>query len=407
MTSKKIIFLSSFLLCYELNALDLGENTTLHGFGTLGGSYNTNGDFIYRENVFSTIGSSNDFSLATHTKFGLQLDTNITDNLKATIQTIFYQKEKGQIQTDLDWAYLKYSPTDYLNFKIGRMKIPFFIFSDSSNINYTNIWTHMPKETVISSVPVSSYNGLETELLFNLKEHNISLQSYIGEEKSKIYGSLGGSPLDAEFKNAYGFSITDYYGDFKVRASYFAGDLNFDNDDLNKLLLAGRVLGVPTINNYDLGKLNLSLYALGFTYQFDNIFLASEYTSVELDNKVIDDMKGWYISTGYQLDKIMPYVTYGESKQKVAYPISDIPILPDIYGGRTLYDGFNRMSEAFNYSQKSISFGIRYDIKKNLALKTQIDRIYFDENHRTMYIRNNEPASGHLDVYSVALDFVF
>lgn len=407
MLSKKIIFLSSFLLCNQLSAIDLGESTTLHGFGTLGGSYNTNGDFLYRENVFSNIGSSNDFSLATHTKLGLQLDTNLTDNLKATIQTVLYQKEKGQIDTDLDWAYLKYSPTEYLNFKLGRMKIPFFIFSDSSNINYTNIWTHVPKETVVSSVPVSSYNGLEAEFLFNLKEHNISLQTYFGEEKSEIIGALGGGTLDAEFKNAYGFSITDYYGDLKLRASYFAGDVKFRSNDLDTLLSTGRALRIPTINNYDLSNLDMNLFALGFTYQFDNIFLASEYTSVELDNKVIDDMKGWYISTGYQFDKFMPYITYAQSKQKVDYPINDIPILPEIYGGSKLYDGLNSTTQAFNYSQKSISLGLRYDIQKNLALKAQVDRIFFDENHRTMYIRSAEPKDGHLDVYSIALDFVF
>ena len=105
MLSKKIIFLSSFLLCNQLSAIDLGESTTLHGFGTLGGSYNTNGDFLYRENVFSNIGSSNDFSLATHTKLGLQLDTNLTDNLKATIQTVLYQKEKGQIEISTTPCY--------------------------------------------------------------------------------------------------------------------------------------------------------------------------------------------------------------------------------------------------------------------------------------------------------------
>ena len=97
MLSKKIIFLSSFLLCNQLSAIDLGESTTLHGFGTLGGSYNTNGDFLYRENVFSNIGSSNDFSLATHTKLGLQLDTNLTDNLKATIYYLLVEHLEFQL----------------------------------------------------------------------------------------------------------------------------------------------------------------------------------------------------------------------------------------------------------------------------------------------------------------------
>lgn len=399
----------------SLFALDVTENTTLHGFGTLGGSYNTNEHFLYRENVSSKAGSSDDFSLATHSKFGLQLDTNVNDQLKATIQGVTYQKEAGKLQADLDWAYLKYSPTDYLNFKFGRMKIPFFIFSDSSNINYTNVWTHPPKETVIASVPFSSYNGVEAEYLFSIGEHNISLQSYLGEEKGKVYGANDYSTTNAEIKNAYGFSITDYYGDLKVRGTYFTGDIKFQNNDVDKLLseaknplLLAYFPNLSNAQNYDLSDLKLQLLALGFTYQFDNIFLASEYTSVDLDNKVIDDLRGWYVSTGYQFDKVMPYVTYGASKQKIGYPINDIPILPAQFGGSSFYDGFADEAKSFNYAQESVSFGVRYDVYKNVALKTQVDRIFYDENHRTMYKRDGaEPPKGHLDVFSIALDFVF
>ncbi len=408
MNKSKIISFSLLSLLSSCYGIDIGDNTTLHGFGTLGGSYNTNEHFTYRENVFSEVGSQNDFSFATHSKLGLQLDTNINDNLKTTIQGVTYQKEKGKLQTDIDWAYLKYSPTDYLNFKMGRMKIPFFIFSDSSNINYTNVWTHAPKETVIASVPFSSYNGFEAEYLFNLNEHNFSLQSYLGKEKGSIQSQEG--EADAQIKKAYGFSLTDYYGDLKLRGSYFRGDIKFTIDTLNQLIktASSAPLYISNAKNYSTDDLDLEFYALGFNYQINNIFIASEYTSVEMDNPYIDDIKGWYVSTGYQFDKVMPYITYGNSKQKIGYPADDIPILPAMFGGSALKDGFSEIGKAFNYSQESVSFGVRYDIYKNMALKTQVDRIFYDENHRTMYFRDgNESPKGHLDVFSITLDFVF
>ena len=57
-----------------------------------------------------------------------------------------------------------------------------------------------------------------------------------------------------------------------------------------------------------------------------------------------------------------------------------------------------------------MSFKRRFEIidyDKSLITFNKTDRIFFDENHRTMYIRNAEPKDGHLDVYSIALDFVF
>lgn len=405
MAYRKIIKLLLLLNCSISFAIELTNNTTLHGFGTIGGSYNTNEHFIYRENVFSSVGSQDNFSFATHSKLGLQLDTDITNTLKATIQGVVYKKEPGKLETDLDWTYIKYSPTDYLNFKLGRMRIPFFIFSDSSNINYTNIWTHPPKEAVIASVPFTSYNGFEAEYLFNINEHNLSFQTYIGQGKEQI---IGPTKVDTEIKNAYGFSLTDNYGDLKLRASYFKGNLNFKINQLDYLIAQGQALGISSVKNYSLDNLDLTFFGLGFSYQLDNIFLASEYTSVKLNNNIIDDMQGWYISTGYQFGKIMPYITYGNSKQKTAYPVTDIPILPPQYGGSSLRDNFTTITKAFNYSQESISLGVRYDIHKNVALKTQVDRIFYNENKRTMYYRDGtESPKGHLDVFSITLDFVF
>ena len=405
MILKNIIF---FIILFSFNiafANNISENVTVRGFGTVGGSYNTNNDYKYRDNVLSNVGSKNDFSFATHSKLGLQVDLSMTDKLSSTVQGMTYQKEKGKLDFNLDWAYLKYQYNEQLNFKIGRMRVPFFIFSDSSNINYTNIWTHIPKETAIASIPIASYNGIETEWLTNISEHNLSLQAYYGEEKESVkYDEEG---LEVKLKNTYGFSITDYYADLKLRAIFFKGDVDLNSTGLNELLKISENYGVTNLQNYYLNDLDFELYGLGFNYQINNIFLAGEYTIVELDNNFIDDMKGWYLSLGYQFNKVMPYITYGNSKQKVSYPIKDIyhpiPVIQENFRNE-----FSKSAEKFNYSQESISLGVRYDILKNMALKTQVDRIYHSHDKRTMhYFYGTEKTKGYIDVYSITLDFVF
>lgn len=398
MIIKKIILLI-FVFTFNLSyAIDLNNNSTIHGFGTLGGSYNTNEHFIYRDTVFSDVGSKEDFSFATHSKFGLQLETYLNESLKATIQGVVYQKKDDSIEKDLDWAYLKYSPNDNINFKLGRMRVPFFIFSDSSNINFTNIWTHTPKEAIIAAVPFSSYNGFETEFLHNFKEHNLSLQIYTGKGEDTIKASS--TDVEVELERATGFSLTDYYGDLKLRTSYIQIKNRFGIPPLEQLYSFASMMGFEEIKNYSFEKLDVDLYTLGFTYQINNIFLASEYTLLDLNNNLLNTLSGWYISSGYQFDKIMPYLTYGQSNQKIAS--STIALPPPFY------DAFDTMIKEFNFSQESISLGVRYDIYKNLALKTQVDRIFYDENRRTMYYRDgNEDPKGHLDVFSITLDFVF
>ena len=66
------------------------------------------------------------------------------------------------------------------------------------------------------------------------------------------------------------------------------------------------------------------------------------------------------------------------------------------------------MIKEFNFSQESLSLGLRYDIYKNVAIKTQIDRIFYNDDKRTIYYRDGyEDSKGHLDVFSITLDFVF
>lgn len=386
------------LTIYYASAIDVSNNTTIHGFGTIGGSYNTNEHFIYRDSIFSEVGSKDDFSFATHSKLGLQLDTQINDSLKTTFQGTAYQKKDDKIETDLDWAYLKYSPIDYINFKLGRMRVPFFIFSDSSNINYTNIWSHTPKEAIIAAIPFSSYNGFETEFLFNLQEHNMSLQAYTGKGKDIMKSSF--TDIEVELEEAYGISLTDYYGDLKLRTSYIQINNRFGIEKLEQLYETALMMGVNEITNYSFEKFDVDLFTLGFTYQINNIFLASEYTLLDLNNDFLNNLSGWYITSGYQLNKLMPYITYGNSKQKISNSTTTLPA--------PFADAFDTMIKEFNFSQESLSFGLRYDIYKNIALKTQVDRIFYDEDKRTIYTRDgNEPQKGHLDVFSITLDFVF
>lgn len=398
MKEMKYYLFGIILTAYSSFAIDVSDNTTLHGFGTIGGSYNTNEHFIYRDSIFSEVGSKDDFSFATHTKLGLQIDTQISDSLKTTFQGSIYQKKEDAVETDLDWAYLKYSPSEYLNFKLGRMRVPFFIFSDSSNINYTNIWTHTPKEAIIAAVPFSSYNGFETEFLFNIKEHNISLQAYTGKGHDVMKSSS--TDIDVELEKAYGLSLTDYYGDLKLRTSYIQIKNRFGIEKLDQLYETALMMGIDEISNYSFEKFDVDLFTFGFTYQINNIFLASEYTLLDLNNELLSNLSGWYITSGYQFDKLMPYITYGNSKQKISNSTS---ILPAPFS-----DAFDTMIKEFNFSQESLSLGLRYDIYKNVAIKTQIDRIFYNDDKRTIYYRDGyEDSKGHLDVFSITLDFVF
>ena len=62
MFNKSKLIFAIFFTGLNAYSLDLSSNTSINGFGTIGGSYHNNNDILFRDNVFSEVGSKGDFS---------------------------------------------------------------------------------------------------------------------------------------------------------------------------------------------------------------------------------------------------------------------------------------------------------------------------------------------------------
>ncbi len=111
------------------HAIDLSDDLTLHGFGTLGMVYNDDDDVGYlrdlsQPNVGSGIG---DISFTQDTMFGLQMSYQPSDDFSATLQVVSKYKYNRSYSPEVTWAFLKYNPTpDIGGFQAScRLKLKF------------------------------------------------------------------------------------------------------------------------------------------------------------------------------------------------------------------------------------------------------------------------------------------
>jgi hypothetical protein len=85
----------------------------------------------------------------------------------------------------------------------------------------------------------------------------------------------------------------------------------------------------------------------------------------------------WYVTAGYRIAAFTPYLTVAQIKAE----------------------------------QDSVSAGVRWDFKKNVALKTQYDhlRIGSDSGNtgRLKNVQSDYQPGGKVNVFSLAVDFVF
>ena len=101
-------------------------------------------------------GYDNDISFKNESVFALQLSADLQDKLSATAQIV--ARGNNSFDAEFEWAYLTYEFTDELQLSAGKMRVPFYRYSDFLDVGYAYRWVRPPQS--VYSIPFSTYEGL-------------------------------------------------------------------------------------------------------------------------------------------------------------------------------------------------------------------------------------------------------
>jgi hypothetical protein len=129
-------------------------------------------------------------------------------------------------------------------------------------------------------------------------------------------------------------------------------------------------------------------------------------------HSVLGETTGWYVSSGYRFGVITPYTTYAQVRpnSSIRDPGLDLSALPPSLAApaAALNAGLNA-SLATVASQRTVSLGARFDVRRNVDLKLQCDRINLGANSQG-WLTNLQPGfrpGSSLTLVTLNLDFVF
>ena len=416
----KVLF-SFIVFSSILFSSQITDNFDIRGFGAIGVSYNDNKDMLYRNDIVDDSGSNVDASLSPLTNFGLQFDYSFTDQLSATIQGYWQNRESGYYSTE--WANLKYSLNDGDFFRIGKMRLPLYMYSDILNVSYAYTWVHLPNE-VYSSM-ISNYLGLEYTKNFLFDEYDLSIQLLAGESKNNqnlIFNDNFKASFDV--RNLVGIAITGNYNNLKLRASHFVGKIDIEQDEIKSIArdifqnpLYFPDSGAYLNDKYVIQDDTVKFSGIGFEYDNDFI-LSSEYTQLSIENNIyLEKLKGWYVNAGYRFDKVQPFIIYaknnksqGSIQENFTNPSEQALFYTDGLISPTtpsLYNIFNSYTGKINFTQKSLSLGAKYNFNQNIVLKAQIEKIYIDEDYDSTHINLSNTTNTDMNVYHISVNFTF
>lgn len=358
-------------------------------------------------------GIKNDASFETDTRFGLQISSDIAEDMSVVAQ-ILGAGVDGNFDAIVEWAYVDYRPTDWLSIRTGKIKQPVYLVNDYVEVGYAYPWIRPPVEVYYLNNPLNTVNGIEFLLQFPVGPGVLSLQPYFGSNRDDIPNTGGAGFFEAE--RIRGIDIKYSGRGYTAHASSFSCDVN----------VYGSFNPEYTPFNVELdGEGKCEVNSVGFNLDMANVVIYSEWQN-RLTNKTLSrpfgDQNAWYTTLGYRFGKWLPHVTFASIDGKAS-------LETDANGNYavTCADGLGTAcgtptESVMNFPvaiQTSVTYGLRYEINDSAALKIEHSVVDVENDPNNIdhpfginfglfdTSFTNAPPTEKVGVTSIALDVIF
>ena len=397
----------TFALVPVLAALVLGWPATagaadfsLSGFGTLGFAKS---DKSYRYQRFvDDNGTFRRDSVA-----GVQLDAVFSPSVGATVQALASPSSNHDDQFDgtLAWAFVSWRPTNDWLVRMGRQRIPLYLYSQNHDVSVTYEFARLPTE-MYSISPGNEFNGISVSTNWNLRNGELVLDGYLGSTNVDArYWIRDGIPQIQQMAGSTFRAITlDGQGvvlSYRTDDGIYRAGLHRSMGRLrNGTLLPASYPFVslsPGVGYFQVDPslpgpgidsvrgIRNTIATIGVDLSLGNGYrLIGEYARTLVDDSTVqiaNRSDRGYVSLLKRLDKWTPYVTYAalrsDAAQRNLYRRVNENTVPSGIPGATLINASQRAGAdgILAYDQSSWSIGTSYALSPTSKIKAEWMRV--------------------------------
>ena len=357
------------------NQVTFANDLNFNGFMSVGAGVLSNDDV-------SSSGFDDDLSFTQDTMVALQVSKQVNQSTSATTQ--FVARGVDDYKTENAWAYITYKVSDNSDLRIGRLRTPFFYYSDFLEVGYAYNWIRPPAEVYSRLDPFSSINGVDFTRQFTTGSVDGSLQVYFGRYQDDF------APIEnaykIELKNFAGIVVNLTKGNWGTRVSYHQADVympdlqgNPAGGPLERLVLLANATGEGDgfVPDGDVAR----FMQAAATYDNGNYSMIAEWTSLDQDAGLFSKNTAYLISAAKRFSDTSFHLTYATAED-------------EIDSGR-----LGDLQKNIQGEESSITLGARFDYDAGTAFKVEAQ--YIDEK-----LKYGEPAESAM-LYSVSIDLMF
>ncbi|AWB68052.1 hypothetical protein C2869_17200 [Saccharobesus litoralis] len=396
---RKLVSLSVLAVAVSAS-LPASAELQFRGFASIVGGTSSEDSWEYR-------GYSDKLNFKPESLFALQASTDLGEGLSATTQII--ARGANDYNVDMEWAYVTYQIDRNWKVNAGKLRVPFYRYSDFLDVGFSYNWVKPPQ--LVYSLPFNTYEGISV-----INNGRVADFDYIFQGFTGAYD--GGEDSSVKVDGLSGVNLTlDYDEWLSLRGGYIVGDVSFD---------AGSSFGALTqlLDFYRLEQAKNDLVAqedpgvfigVGGKIDYNNWLAEVEYTELKVDNSLLAVQKRSYVSFGRRIDNLVLQVTYEKADDEsnevalssiptalasdtptlspqgpVTLPAGTPVVMLDATGQPTpqllynfIHDNVLNEPSVSELSDATVlSFGARYDISYNAAVKVEYSKFEQDNRNR-------------------------
>ncbi|MBF0351460.1 MAG: hypothetical protein HQM11_10545 [SAR324 cluster bacterium] len=377
-----------------LSVLAQTPNIRFNGFATLAYVRSDSEVDYYRAEPMNA-GINDQGNMDRYSRYGLQLNVEMSPQTDFTIQVTGQGEHDYQdrYQPHVDWLYVRRQVTDNFQIKLGRLRMPNFLYSDTMLVGYTYPWL-MPPDEAYMTVPISSIEALDLLYTMQIKDYTFQIQAGVGTGESWH-----------EQNPSNGISTSIDWGNMK-QSEYFQFQLS--SDSLTARLGISHVLWDEVYVNAnpdgsDLHYLKdaaVNFNSEGLRYDDQNFMFIMERTQFTVDETNLQNyyvnVVGVYATAGYYISpEWQAHLTYSTQQNY------------DIY-----INAVDKNKTFLIKHQNTKILGVRHELDQGVSLKLEYRSVEVpDETAEATGFANRGHFLGAVDgavnMYGLGVDVVF
>lgn len=394
----------------------IDQRASMSGFGSLGAVYGERG-IEFQRDVSQPGTFNNRWSWKADSLLGVQADTSLTQTLHATLQLVL--KERGDSAPDevVEWAFLRYRPAQPWIFRAGRLGTDFYLLSEYRNVSFAYLWQR-PVTEFYGMLVVPHFDGADATHLLPLDGG--------GSLRFKVFGGRANSTIalndtdsaELELSPLWGGSIAFESERWRAQTSFarvtFSSDPAFVRPLLEGLTAAPAIVWPQSADLRDTLRMDgkaISFYSAGVAYSDDHWRVQSEIGRLDSNWASLRSVLSGYVSLGWHTGTVTPYIVAASARpvgNRTNVPAPMLGIDPDI---DALYSAATQYANSIAFDQSTVSLGLRWDLRHNLALKLQWDHTRVFAGGSNLWFADSSTFANsneaRVDLLSATLNFVF